>query len=91
MRKPLSLKDPLNRFAVIKENKPLVIGVHLQFLKATHLSPEQIAKLLADHVNSRAYLESVAAGGSRFNLDGTVAGEISAKHQAYSKARLEET
>lgn len=66
-----------------------MIGVHLQFLKATHLSPERITELLAEHVNSRAYLEAVAAGGSRFNLDGTKAQKISAMHQAYSKARLE--
>jgi sRNA-binding protein len=40
-------------------------------------------------VGKRRYLQALARGGSRFNLDGTVAGEVSEAHQAYASRRLE--
>ena len=69
--------------------KPLKLGIRKKLFKTR---PEWVTKKALDRTlcnwtKRRAYLQALAAGGHRYNLDGTPAGEISAEHQANAKRR----
>jgi hypothetical protein len=52
------------------------------------LKPWEVALLLRAYCRRRCYLVAVAAGGFRFNLDGTIASEVAVEHVAGAKAAL---
>jgi hypothetical protein len=62
---------------------PLAIGVHKTL--AAILSHVRAKYLVIWWTRHPAYVAAVAAGGSRYNLDGTEAGEISEEHRAVAR------
>jgi ProQ/FINO family len=71
--------------------KPLAVGIHTQLQQAC---PEVSHRLLRNtlsmflHLARRSYQQALAAGGPRFNLDGTVQAEVTADEQAHARERL---
>ena len=75
------LNDSLNAFDVWRNHQPLALGIDKQLFRHIadlHLSASKrvVQKLLHRHTHNRRYLQAVAQGGQRFNLDGSEAGEI---------------
>jgi sRNA-binding protein len=65
------------------------IGVHVTLMKALNLTKDATDHLMAWWTRRSDYLRAVAAPGSqRFNLDGTVAGEVSDQHRADTATAL---
>lgn len=72
---------------VIAESKPLALLIHLQIRDAhPELSNTQINRALRSHCLSLDYLNAVAKGGARFNLDGTENGTVTAEQAQIAKA-----
>jgi sRNA-binding protein len=67
---------------------PLMLYVHKALLRAGY-PWATVSTALRQHVNSRAYIEALAAGKPRINLDGDEVGFVNEFHQADAKARLE--
>lgn len=59
---------------------PLALGLHKQLLRAGYKS-HALFKAFTVYTNSRAYLEALAAGKPRVNLDGEPVGAVSEEHQ----------
>lgn len=81
------VNDSLNAFPVWLQHSPLALGIERQIFQyiAKHslsASKRVVQKLLHQHTRHKAYLLHVAKGGSRFNLDGTAAGQVLAHEQA---------
>lgn len=75
------LDASLNAFPVWLDCKPLALGIEKQIFRhiaELHLSASKrvVEKLLYRHTHKPSYLQAVARGGNRWNLDGTEAGEI---------------
>jgi sRNA-binding protein len=76
-------------FSVLAEYRPLAIGVHLAIhavLPGTSL--RLIHRALSMHCGRRCYLAALAAGGSRYALDGTPTDSVSDQHRQAARARL---
>jgi ProP effector len=69
-------------------HKALAIGIDKQLIATGVFKPWEVGVLLHAYCRRRCYRAAVAAGSSRFNLDGTVAGEISPEDIASAKAAL---
>lgn len=79
----------LNGFKIWRELKPLALGIDKQLFKLINdnqlsASKRVVQKLLHKHCSKRRYLRNVAAGGQRYNLDGTPAGDIIAAEQQHA-------
>ena len=68
---------------------PLAIGIHAELGPVLGMNRAQ--RLLHEWTRWRPYVAAVAAGGKRYHLDGSEAGEVDAKAQEYARARLAET
>ncbi|WP_218142705.1 ProQ/FINO family protein [Formivibrio citricus] len=72
------LKKLQKDFAVIRDCKPLAIGIDKQMIA---LQPDINRKLLRGalgiHTKSVRYLKSLQGANERFNLDGSTAGDVS--------------
>ena len=68
------------QFAVFKNNQPLALSTRKQMALRGLLESPVARQALRHHVRSDAYLGTLAAGGSRFNLDGSAERAISATH-----------
>jgi hypothetical protein len=82
-------------FSVWRRRRPLAIGIDDQIAafvaeKDMDYSKRAIKKLLRRHAKHKSYLQNVARGGVRFDLDGTEAGKISPEEQDYARRALEE-
>jgi sRNA-binding protein len=66
---------------------PLAIGAHDQ-LTGLGLSAEAVGGLLRWWTRRRAYHAALAKGGSRYNLDASVAGPISDEDQAHAGRKV---
>ena len=53
------------------------------------MSKSSVLKFLRCHFGSPSYLKALAAGGPRYDLDGSVIGEVSATDRADAIRRLE--
>lgn len=87
------LNASLNGFSVWLQHRPLALGVDRQIFQhiAKHslsASKRVVQKLLHQHTRNKAYLLQVAKGGTRFNLDGTEAGQVLA-HEQEAAIRLQ--
>jgi sRNA-binding protein len=71
-----------------RPHKPLAIGIDKQLVDTGVLKGWEAALVLRHYVRRRMYVAAVAAGGYRYNLDGTIAGEVSAEHIAAAKGSL---
>ena len=71
--------------------KPLKIGVHLDLIaRFPGAKPAKVRRWLARWTHSRRYLEAIAKGIARYDLDGGVAGEISELEHAHARQSLEQ-
>lgn len=75
----------LERHAVLKENKPLAIGICKQLAECEKdFSKKLLRTILHFHTRNVSYLKNVAKGGKRFNLDGTESSDIEQQAIDYS-------
>ena len=65
---------------ILREKKPLVIGVHLALyaIKKDCVSKASIRALISHHTRATPYLRALGDGGPRYSLSGVQAGEITA-------------
>lgn len=88
-----SLDAALNNFSVWREYVPLAIGIEkqvFQLIARLELSSSKrvVMRLLARHTHDKHYLQRLFAGGGRYNLDGTKAGEILPMEQKHAADKL---
>lgn len=64
-------------YPVFRDIQPLAIGIHKAILAAyPDIDKAALRRTLQRHTASTKYLKAVAAGGSRFGLDGEATGDI---------------
>jgi hypothetical protein len=63
---------------------PLMLRVHKPLVKAGY-DPKAVRGALCEYVSAPAYLDALAAGKPRVNLEGETVGVVSEKHQADAK------
>jgi ProP effector len=63
-------------------HKPLKIGVHNDIIAAGILHPHEIRAAIGYYRGRLQYQRALAAGGPRYDLDGNVAGEVTADQVA---------
>jgi sRNA-binding protein len=71
-----------------RPHKPLAIGVDAQLVATGLVKGHEVAAVLRMYCRRRTYQLALSNGGPRFNLDGSVAGEVSAENIASAKAAL---
>lgn len=85
------LKQIQEKFAVFREYQPLAIGIDKQLcIQMPELDKKALRIVLGLHTKSLPYLKSTANGATRFNLDGTPAGDIDEAHRARALEILRE-
>lgn len=68
---------------------PLRIGIHTDLLaRYPNADPVALSRWMGRWCNSAQYRRQIAAGGMRYDLDGFVAGEISADAVAVALSQL---
>jgi hypothetical protein len=67
---------------------PLAVGTTRLIAKTLDVSPRIVGPVIHVWTQRPEYLAAVAAGGMRYNLDGTEAGPISEEHQAHAAEQL---
>ena len=69
---------------------PLAVGIRRQVLDLAgdEVSWNDIAAVLRRWTSRYDYIATIAAGGQRFNLDGSPAGEVTPEHQQFALAQL---
>jgi sRNA-binding protein len=67
---------------------PLAIGIDKALIATGILKPFEVGLLLNAYCRRRMYQQALAAGGPRYNLDGTVDGEVTNDQSAFAKVRL---
>jgi ProP effector len=76
-------------YPVFRDSKPLAIGIHKPII-AAHPDTDKAAlrRTLQGYTASTKYLKAVAAGGSRFGLDGVPSGDITPEQQKQANQDL---
>ncbi len=89
---PNQLLDALSqRYAVIKEGKPLAVGIHKAIIAIEpDISVPQLKVALKRHTNSTRYLKAVATGADRYDLAGAVAGNVTEEQKALAAETLKD-
>lgn len=65
------------RYPVMKQFKPLMIGVHKELEKALpQFGANHVHRAIAAHCRKVRYLKSVARGGKRFDLNGKPVSDV---------------
>jgi sRNA-binding protein len=69
---------------------PLAVGIRRQIVElvGNAFSWNDVEAVLRRWTERFDYIEAVAAGGQRFNLDGTVANEVLPEHQGRARVQL---
>lgn len=67
---------------------PLMLRVHKKLIRAGY-DPKAVSAALREYISTPAYLEALAAGKPRIDLDGEPVGFVSEKHQADARTWLE--
>ena len=71
---------------------PLRVGIHSDLaIRHPNADVDALRQWLRRWTNTDAYLVAVAAGGSRYDLDGAPSGEIAEKEAAHARDRLDRT
>jgi ProP effector len=68
-------------------HRPLKIGINADLRERGLKAAE--ARVLGVYTRRRAYLKAVAAGGPRFDLDGSPCGEVTTDQMADAQAKIE--
>ena len=72
-----------------RPHRPLKVGISADIrTRLPELSRYKLNMALAAYTRRVMYLESMVAGAARIDLDGNVAGEVTAKDEAHAAARL---
>ncbi len=69
-------------------HRPLKVGIDQDLVDRGVLQPHECRAVFRVYVGRRQYQKALAAGGPRYDLDGNVAGEVTAEHVDVAKARL---
>ncbi len=68
---------------------PLAVGIGATVLRAvTDIHPHDLINALHDYVTGRSYLSALVAGAARVDLDGHVAGVVTAHNESHAKKML---
>lgn len=78
LKKPLSTLQMLAKaFPVIREQRPLALGIHLAIIARMPEVPEKDVRLaLKQHTASTRYLKTLSNSDVRYDLDGNPAGVV---------------
>ncbi len=83
------LKQLQQEFQVIRDCQPLAIGIDKQLIaQKPDLSRKLLRGALAIHTKSLRYLKSLQSANTRFNLDGSAAGEVAEEQRALAAQTL---
>lgn len=83
------LKQLQQEFAVIGEHQPLAIGIDKQLLEARPaINRKQLRTAFGMHTKSVRYLKALQLATQRFNLDGSIAGEVSEEQRGMAAKEL---
>jgi ProP effector len=91
-----SSRDPalarlVEAYPVFRDVQPLAIGIHKAIAAALpDIDKTALRRTLQRHTGSTTYLKAVAAGGSRFGLDGVPAGDITPEQQKQATQDLKD-
>lgn len=78
-------------YAVFRDLRPLAIGVHKAIMAAhPDIDKGALRRALQRYTGATRYLKAVAAGGSRFDLHGMPAGEVTAEQQKQAAEDLKD-
>lgn len=78
-------------YPVFRDIQPLAIGIHKAIITAhPDIDKGALRRTLQRHTSSTKYLKSVAAGGSRFGLDGVPTGDVTAEQQKQANQDLKD-
>jgi ProP effector len=78
-------------FKVFAEHRPLALGIH-KIIKERlpEIDAQQLRSALRMHTTSTRYLKTLAQGDTRFDLDDTPAGEVTAEQRQQATDTLRE-
>ncbi len=78
-------------FPVFRDCQPLAVGIHKAIKeKLPDIDAGQLRAAMKIHTASTKYLKVLSQGGSRFDLDGNVAGEVTAEQRTQATDGLRE-
>lgn len=85
------LKTLQERFPVLRECRPLAIGVDKQIIaQVPDVNRKLLRIALGMHTRSVPYLKAMEKATARFDLDGNVAGEVPQEHRKHAADMLRE-
>ena len=83
------LKDLQTRFDVFRNFSPLAIGIDKQVIASLpDISRKLLRGALGLHTKSPRYLKALQGASTRFNLDGSAAGEVSEEQRTLAAQTL---
>ena len=78
-------------YPVFRDIQPLAVGIHKAIIAAhPDIDKAALRRTLKRHTASTRYLKVVAAGGSRFGLDGVPTGDITPEQQKQANQDLKD-
>ena len=78
-------------YFIFLDVRPLAIGIHKSIIAALpDIDKNALRRTLQRYTASTAYLKVIAAGGSRFGLDGAPTGDITADQQKQANQDLKD-
>jgi ProP effector len=81
----------MSSFNVFRDCQPLAIGIHKVIQKRLpDIDPKQLKTALRMHTASTRYLKELSTGNTRFDLDGSPAGEVTAEQRQDALGTLRE-
>lgn len=85
------LKELQSRFDVFRNFSPLAIGIDKQvFAQMPEVSKKSLRLAMRSHTISTRYLKEMEKANTRFNLDGTPAGEVTDENRKHAAESLRE-
>jgi sRNA-binding protein len=81
-----TLSDKFPKVFIKDEVRILKVGIYKDIKKATDLKSAEINKFLYEYCNSEAYKEAHMEGTPRYDLNGNIAGTVTAE-EAYKKTQ----
>lgn len=85
------LKQIRESFPVFQEGKPLAIGIDKQLhAQMSGVNKKTLRIALSLHTSTVQYLKSMEKATTRFNLDGTAAGDVDDAHRKHASDMLRE-
>jgi len=73
---------------ILESRKPLAVGIRPLLLPLINLNSRDSRKVIRLLCNHPVYLLNISKGGSRYNLAGTVSGEITPGEMENAKLKL---